>query len=220
MEDHPGLSPGRYVCLSVEDHGRGMDEETRRRVFEPFFTTKFQGRGLGMPAVYGIVRNHQGCVSVESALGKGTIVRIYLPAGEAAQFREEVVQDAAVPPSGTILIVEDEEMIMEVSRALLKRMGYHVLTANTGTEAVRIAATFKGDIDLVILDVILPDMGGKETYQALIQDRPSLRVLVCSGYSIEGPAQEIMDAGADGFLQKPFSLDVLTETLKALLQKT
>ncbi|MBN1101870.1 MAG: response regulator, partial [Deltaproteobacteria bacterium] len=215
----PDIGPGRYVSLTIEDNGKGMDEETRGRVFEPFFTTKFQGRGLGMPAVYGIVRNHGGCVLVESMIGKGTTVRVYLPAVEPAKVKPGIRRAEPSRGAGTILLVEDEEMIMEVSRALLEKLGYRVLAAENGKEAVRIATSLEESIDLAVLDVILPDMAGKEVYRCLLEARPGLKVIVCSGYSQEGPAQEILDAGAQGFLQKPFSLDVLMEKLREVMKE-
>jgi two-component system, cell cycle sensor histidine kinase and response regulator CckA len=213
------LAPGVYVCLSVEDNGKGMDEETRKRIFEPFFTTKFHGRGLGMPAVYGIVKGHKGCVLVDSAPGKGTCVRIYLPAVELGERPLEVREAAPMKGAGTVLLVEDEELIVEVGKELLERIGYRVLTAETGKEALETASAFQGKIDLVILDVILPDMGGRDIYENLVKVRPGLKVLVCSGFSLEGPAQEILDSGAEGFIQKPFSLSDLNRHLNEILKK-
>jgi PAS domain S-box-containing protein len=212
------LKPGHYVSLTIEDNGEGMDEETRNRIFDPFFTTKFQGRGLGMAAVYGIVKNHDGFVFVESELGKGTVVGILLPALEVKEKDIEKPTIGIVKGTGTILIIEDEEVVMDVNRAMLERLGYLVLGAKTGKEAIDIAKAFDGDIDLVMLDIVLPDMRGKRIYQLLMEARPNLKVLVCSGYSIDGPAQEIVDAGAEGFIQKPFSLEILSEKLKGLLE--
>lgn len=216
-KDLLGLKPGSYVGLTIEDNGKGMDEATRSRVFEPFFTTKFQGRGLGMAAVYGIVKNHEGYIHVESELGRGTIVSIYLPA--FAQAEEKLIkrQRKRIEPSkrtGTILLIEDEERLMDVSRKFLEWLGYRVLGAMTGKEAIHIAKTFDGDIDLAILGIVLPDMNGKVLYPLLKKARPNLIVIVCSGYSLDGPAQEILDAGAQGFVQKPFSLAALSDKLK------
>jgi two-component system, cell cycle sensor histidine kinase and response regulator CckA len=215
----PGLKPGAYVDLKMEDNGKGMDEETRSRVFEPFFTTKFQGRGLGMAAAYGIVKNHNGWISIESQLDRGTIVHIYLPAILDADARR--AKTPKIEPhkaTGTILLIEDEEMVMDVSRALLAHLGYLVLEAKTGEEAIRISRTFEGNIDLAILDILLPDMNGKAVYPFLMETRPNLKVIVCSGYSLEGPAQEILDAGAQGFVQKPFSLATLSVKMQEVMQ--
>jgi two-component system cell cycle sensor histidine kinase/response regulator CckA len=215
----PGLKPSAYVDLKIEDNGKGMDEETRSRVFEPFFTTKFQGRGLGMAAAYGIVKNHNGWISIESQLDRGTIVHIYLPAILDADTRR--VKTPKIEPhkaTGTILLIEDEEMVMDVSRALLVHLGYFVLEAKTGEEAIRISRSFEGNIDLAILDILLPDMNGKAVYPFLMETRPNLKVIVCSGYSLEGPAQEILDAGAQGFVQKPFSLATLSVKMHEVMQ--
>jgi len=217
-KDFPGLKPGPYVSLTIADDGKGMDEETRSRIFEPFFTTKFQGRGLGMAASYGIVRHHDGWISIDSELDKGTTVRIYLPAFEA-QVKEAVKPKTDLPKGArTVLIIEDEEMIMRVNRALLERLGYHVLGAKTGREAINIAKTFDGDIDLAILDIVLPDMGGKAIYPHIMEARPNLKVIACSGYPFDGPAREILNAGAQGFIEKPFLLTTLSEKLKKVLE--
>jgi CheY-like chemotaxis protein len=213
------LAPGPYVCLSIEDNGKGMDEEIRKRVFEPFFTTKFHGRGLGMPAVYGIIKGHDGYVAVDSEPGKGTHVRIYLPAVETKEKKPEVREREPLKGAGTVLLIEDEALIMDVSRKVLERIGYRVLQARTGKEALRVCGSFQGKIDLAILDVVLPDMGGKEIYQNLLKERPALKVLVCSGYSVDGPAQDILQAGAQGFIQKPFSLLELNRMLQDILRK-
>ena len=123
-----------------------------------------------------------------------------------------------VKGTGTILVIEDEEMLMDVSRAILERLGYRVLAAQNGKEAIDIAKTFDGDIDLAILDILLPDMGGKAIYPLLMEARPKLKVIICSGYSIDGPAKEILDAGAQDFIQKPFTIADLSEKLKKVLE--
>lgn len=138
---HSDLKPGRYVCIKVEDNGKGMDKGTRDRIFEPFFTTKFEGRGLGMAAVFGIVRNHDGLISVYSEIGRGTVIRIYLPAIEVSDKESKKPKIETIKGSGTVLLVEDEQAVMDVSRALLERLGYNVLGAMTGKEAINIAKT-------------------------------------------------------------------------------
>jgi two-component system cell cycle sensor histidine kinase/response regulator CckA len=218
-KDSPGLKPGPCVSLTIEDNGKGMDEATRSRVFEPFFTTKFQGRGLGMAAAYGIIKNHDGWISVESELGKGTTVRIYLPAIlDAEEKGPKIPRIELIKGTGTILVIEDEEMVTDVSRASLERLGYRVLRAKTGKEAISIAGTFDGNIDLAILDVVLPDINGRALYPLLKKTLPNLKVIVCSGYSLDGPAQEILDMGAQGFVQKPFSMATLSEKVKDVLE--
>ncbi|MBI4773795.1 MAG: response regulator [Deltaproteobacteria bacterium] len=209
--------PGRYVCVSIEDNGKGMDEVTKQRIFEPFFTTKSTGRGLGMAAVYGIVKNHGGWITVASEMGKGTIVRLYFPALEPHAVEEENEKPDTPELGGTILVIEDEEMVMNVTSEMLEAMGYRVLRAKTGKEALEIAKTFDREIDLAILDVVLPDMGGKALYLLLVEARPNLKVIVCSGYSVDGPAREILNAGAEGFLQKPLTISQLSRKLKEIL---
>ena len=220
----PGLTPGRYVCLSIEDDGKGMDEETRSRIFEPFFTTHFMGRGLGMASVYGIVTNHGGAITVDSELGKGTVVRIYLPAISAGRKEHgaKVVKTPEVElptGEGTVLVIEDEEPLVKLFRLILERLGYRVVQARTGKEGVEIAKTFDGDIDLALLDIKLPDMEGGRVYPLIMEARPNLKVLVCSGYALDGPAQGILDAGAEGVIQKPFSIAELAEKLKEVLER-
>ena len=138
---HSNLKPGPYVCIKVEDNGKGMNKETRDRVFEPFFTTKFEGRGLGMAAAFGIVRNHDGWISVYSEIGRGTVIRIYLPTIEAQEKEPKKPTVEPIKGAGTILLIEDEESVMDVNRALLEKLGYHVMGAITGEEAVNIAKT-------------------------------------------------------------------------------
>ncbi len=215
---HPGLNPGSYVCLTIEDDGKGMDEDTRTRVFEPFFSTRFQGRGLGMAAAYGIVKNHDGWIGVDSELGKGTVVRIYLPAIEVEVEEKKEPRVELVEGEGTILVIEDEESLMNLNRAILERLGYLVLEARSGTEAVEFARTFDGDIELAILDIGLPDMPGNIVYQDIMEARPDLKVIVCSGYAVDGPAQEVLSEGAQGFIQKPYSLGALSAKLKEVLE--
>ena len=220
LVDYPGLTPGSYVILTIQDNGKGMDEETRQRIFEPFFTTKFQGRGLGMAAVYGIVKNHDGWTQVDSQPEKGTSVHLLLPAVSEWPERRKGQETAFAAGTGTILIVEDEKLVLDATRRMLERLGYRVLEAKSGTDALDVAGRHEGEIDLVILDIQLPDMHGKEIYPRLSQLRPGIKVIVCSGYSIDGPAQEILDAGADAFLQKPFSLSALSKMMREILGRS
>jgi len=217
LKQHPGLKPGPYVCLTIKDDGKGMDEETRNGIFEPFFTTKFQGRGMAMAAVYGIVKNHNGRISVDSELGKGTTVHIYLPAVEIEVEKLKKAKVEVATGNGTILMIEDEEVVIEVTQAMLETLGYRVMVAETGKDAIHITETFDGQIDLALLDIKLPDMEGGKVYPLIMQARPNLKVIVFSGFAIEGPARKILDAGAEDFIQKPFSLAILSEKLKKVL---
>jgi len=200
LKQHPGLKPGPYVCLTIEDDGKGMDEETKDGIFEPFFTTKFQGRGMGMAAVYGIIKNHDGAIIVDSEPGKGTVVRIYLPAisVESKQEAKAVKQPETeiAMGEGTILIIEDEETLVDLFREILERLGYRVLLARTGKEAVELAKTFDGQIDLALLDIKLPDMDGGRVYPLIMEARPDLKVIVCSGIRpFAEKLKEVLDAG-------------------------
>lgn len=213
----PGLVPGDYVVLSVTDDGKGMDDNTRQRIFEPFFSTKFQGRGLGMASVYGIIKNHDGWISVDSKPLRGTTVKIFLPAIKGKVPAAKQVRVLNMENSGTILVIEDEEMVMDVTCSMLQNLGYRVLAARSGEEALRIADSHDGQIDLALLDIMLPDMGGKDIYPRLLASRPKLRVIVCSGYAFNGPAQEILKQGAQGFIQKPYTMAALSEKLSATI---
>ncbi|MFO7984326.1 MAG: response regulator [Desulfatiglandaceae bacterium] len=221
VKQKPRLTPGPYVCLRIQDDGKGMSEEERSRILEPFFTTKFQGRGMGMAAAYGIVRNHEGWISVDSELGKGTEVRIYLPAAEAAAENGKMLQEEpakVMKDMGTILVIEDEDMVTEVTRVMLKRLGYRVIAAKNGKSAVHMAETFDGDIDLALLDIEMPDMKGAEVYPLIMKARPKLKVIVFTGYTLEGPAQAILDAGAQDFIQKPFSFSALSKKVTHVMK--
>lgn len=217
ISHHPELETGPYVLLRVEDNGKGMDEETGSRIFEPFFTTKFQGRGLGMAAAYGVIRNHDGWITVDSEPERGTTVRIHLPASEEAAEIAPKERSSPKQRFGTALVVEDEDMVMDVSRAMLEELGYRVLPAQTGEEALRLGSGHEGTIDLALLDLKLPDMDAKQVYHKLVELRPGLKVIVYSGFSLKGPAQEILNAGADAFLQKPFSLEALSGKIDKIL---
>jgi PAS domain S-box-containing protein len=218
-KDEPGLVPGRYVSLTIRDDGKGMDEETKNRVFEPFFTTKFQGRGLGMAAVYGIIGNHRGWISVDSELGRGTSVRILLPVTGVRSGAEVKSSGEPARGSGTVLLIEDEEAVIDVSRAMLEHLGYRTVEAKTGMDGISLARTYEGVIDLALLDIGLPDMDGSRVFGPLTEACPDLKVIICSGYGIDGAAGDILNAGAHGFIQKPFTINALSAKLDEVLKE-
>ncbi|HED00608.1 MAG TPA: response regulator [Proteobacteria bacterium] len=216
------VQPGRYAKISITDTGVGMDETIRRRVFEPFFTTKEMGRGsgLGLASAYGIIKNHGGIINVYSEKGHGTTFTIYLPASEKKIVREKGMSVMMVKGTETILFVDDEEMIRNVGQELLEELGYKVLIARDGEEAVNIYKANKDGIDLVILDMIMPGTGGGEAYDRLKGIDPGIRVLLSSGYSINGEAAKILERGCSGFIQKPFDMQGLSTKIREILDKT
>lgn len=215
---NPDIKPGRYACLTIEDKGVGMDEETKSKIFDPFFTTKFQGRGLGMAAAYGIVKNHDGWIYVDSKPARGTKVSILLPT-----IKEELITEKPTiemgSESGTVLVIEDERIILRTSRTMLERLGFHVLEAWTGKMAIEIVENYNGIIDLALLDVNLPDIQGGKIYAEIKNARPNMKVLICSGYEIDGPVQDILDAGAEEFIQKPFTFAALSVAVMDLIER-
>ncbi len=214
------VRPGRYVKLSMTDAGVGMDEKTRQRVFEPFFTTREMGRGtgLGLATVYGIVKGHNGAITVYSEKGRGTTFNIYLPASEKPS-EEEVKPPADVDGEGeTILVVDDEPAVLHVTETILERLGYRVRSAQSGPEALKIYQASENGIDLVVLDMIMPGMGGGETFERLKEMNPKVKVLLASGYSLNGEAEQIFKKGCRGFLQKPFTKGELSRKIRQILE--
>jgi len=222
---HVGTRPGEYVLLTVADTGHGMDETTSHRIFEPFFTTRglAQRSGLGLAVVHGIVEKHGGHIDCESKPGIGTTFKIYLPV-----LHIEVEQRDAVPETiirvgaETILLVDDEELITDLGKRILARAGYTVLVASNGKDAEDLYKVNKGRISLVILDLVMPGMGGKQCLQELLRIDPLVKVLIASGYTEKARKDELMAAGARGFVTKPFTMtqllgdvrDILDEDLK------
>lgn len=216
------VRPGRYVEITVRDSGHGMDPKVRSRVFEPFFTTKEMGKGtgLGLASAYGIIKNHGGYIDVSSTVGQGTCFRIYLPAKDSRDVFEPTDEDGVTQGSGTILLVDDEPEIREVARDMLLAMGYDVATAAGGDEALEMFCAQQKRIDLVILDLIMPGMGGGEVFDRLRVLDPDVTVLLSSGYSQDGEAAELLDRGGKGFIQKPFRMNTLSKKVGELMARS
>jgi CheY-like chemotaxis protein len=213
------LKAGKYTKVSVRDTGVGMDEATQRRIFEPFFTTKEMGRGtgLGLASAYGIIKNHSGFISVSSKKGQGSTFYIYLPASDRKVQEGKTLSNTIFRGLGTFLLVDDEEMILDVGKEMLTTIGYEVLMARSGKEAIALYKENHAKIDMVILDMIMPDMGGGEVFDRLKRINPGIKVLLSSGYSIDGQATEIIERGCSGFIQKPFNIKQLSEKAKEIL---
>ena len=214
-----GLKAGKYVEITVADNGRGMDDETKQRIFEPFFTTQPPGRGtgLGLASVFGIVKNHRGLIEVESELGNGSTFRIYLPA--CAEKPRETHPEPLTVKSGkeTILLVDDEDYVLEVGRLMLKGLGYRIYTANCGQAALDVYEKHQVEIDLIILDLIMPDSDGATIFKRLRRMNQRVKVLLASGYDAAGKVELLMESGCLGFIQKPFNLKRLADIVREAL---
>jgi CheY-like chemotaxis protein len=209
MEGHVhDPKPGSYVLLTVTDTGHGMEKETRERIFEPFFTTKeeIKASGLGLASAYGIIEGHGGYIDVDSRAGEGTTFSIYLQASGKKVEQPVTPGDQIIKGSGTVLFVDDEPMVLEVGTKLLEKLGFGVIQARGGREAVEIYEERQASIDLIILDMIMPDMGGGEVFDRMREINPSVKVILSTGYTKDGRAAEIMERGCDAFLQKPFTI--------------
>ena len=215
-----GIDPGDYVKITVTDSGEGMDRETVERIFEPFFTTKGVGKGtgLGLASAYGIIKNHRGAIQVDSRKGRGTSFSIYLPAADSDTVDEPVgFQKEISRGKGKILVVDDEKESIEATQMMMKELGYDVIAARSGEEALRLFAENRQDLELITLDMIMPGMNGKETFDRLKRLDPDIRVLLISGYSQTWQADEIIRQGGIGLLQKPFDIFSLSSKLKDVM---
>jgi two-component system cell cycle sensor histidine kinase/response regulator CckA len=215
------VKPGTFVLITVRDTGSGMDKKTMERIFEPFFTTKglARGTGLGLASVYGMVKAHGGYIDVDSRKGKGTTFSIYLPATQQEVSERPTTSGRLERGQEILLLVDDEAMVLEVSQELLEMLGYTVIPARGGQEAIELYRAHRDEIDMVIIDLIMPDMGGGETYDQLREINPRVKVLLSSGYSIDGQASEILKRGCDGFIQKPFKARELSQMIRDILNK-
>jgi len=220
---HVGVVPGRYVMLAVSDTGEGMTPEVRARVFEPFFTTKKEGKGtgLGLSSVYGIVKQSKGCIWVYSEPGIGSIFKVYLPlSDESSEGEEKEELNGKLPRGGeTILVVEDDREILTVVVHILKRQGYKVLEAVNGGEALLRCGKYEGSIQLMVTDVVMPGMSGRELAERLLLWHPEMNVLYMSGYTDNSIVHHgVLDEGVN-FIQKPFSLESLAKKIREILDK-
>jgi PAS domain S-box-containing protein len=215
------IDPGCFCKISVADTGIGMDEKTRQRVFDPFFSTKETelGTGLGLACVYGIVKNHGGMVNVYSEINCGTTFNIYLPSTSVEVIKEIELKEKPIKGSGTILLVDDETMVVDVGKPMLEALGYQVLVSINGQEALDMVARNGAAIDLVILDLIMPGMDGGQVFDHIRNLQPDMPVMLSSGYSLKGQASDIINRGCDGFIQKPFSLSKLSQKVRQILDK-
>lgn len=216
------IAPGDYVCFSISDSGIGIDPEHRESIFEPFSTTENgKGTGLRLASVYGIVKSHGGYVDVKSSKGRGSTFSIFLPVAEEAYIATQQ-SNASATSAGRekILLVDDEDMILDTCSRLLAKHGYATLTALTGKEALEIYARHANSIDLVIIDMIMPDMNGRELFDRFKKINPSVKTVLSSGYSLNEQAQNILDRGCDGFIQKPYNIIQLSELIRKIMKPT
>ena len=214
-----GLAPGKYSKVSVTDTGVGMDKEIQQKIFDPFFTTKEKGvgTGLGLASVYGIILNHGGTITVHSQKGQGTTFNIYLPASDKVVVDAQKPRDQVLTGTETILLVDDEAMILEVAMDMLDTLGYTVYPAESGQSALDLYARHRDEIQLVILDMIMPGLSGQETFTRLKSIDPALKILLSSGYTLNGDAQKLLEGGCSGFIQKPFNLMQLSIKVRKIL---
>jgi CheY-like chemotaxis protein len=212
---------GNYVKVSVTDTGMGIDQDIIERIFEPFFTTKDVGKGtgLGLASAYGIIKNHNGIIRVYSEKNHGTTFNIYLPASDLEEVKTVEVSTEMVKGTEAILLVDDEEGTIRVEKLMLRELGYRVVPALSGKEALTLYKEKMIDLDLVALDMIMPEMNGKDTYDALKRINPNVKVLLVSGYSLNKQIEELMDQGCNGFIQKPFDIVQLSQKLREVLEE-
>jgi len=217
-----GAAPGRYARIDIADSGVGIPGTHLGKIFDPFFTTKEQGKGtgLGLSMVFGIVKNHGGHIEVESGVGVGTLFKVYLPLAVGGAERAEANSPClAVPVAGRgrILLIDDQETVRDVCSAMLETLGYKVSTAADGREGVECYRRFGEDIDLVIIDMIMPNLGGRDCFREIKAMNPGVRAILSTGFGMDGAVQEIMDDGIAGFIQKPYRLEDLSHAVSKVI---
>ena len=227
--DYPfEVNPGRYIKLTIKDTGIGMDLETQNKIFDPFFSTKEiddkKGRGLGLSTVYGIVKNHGGFILVESEKEKGASFHVWLPASDNIQV-EEIKEESQTfeqmeKGSETVLLVDDEEEIINVGKNFLEKLGYKPIIARNGLEAVEIFRIYQDEISLVVLDLIMPKMNGKQAFAQIKNIREDAKILISTGYAVDDKIEGFLNRGCHGFIQKPFSLNQFSRALRKILDNT
>jgi two-component system, cell cycle sensor histidine kinase and response regulator CckA len=213
------VKPGKYAKISITDTGMGMDEKTQKRIFEPFFTTKEMGRGtgLGLATTYGIIKGHGGIINVYSEKGHGATFTIYLPASGKEIEKEKKSPVEPIKGKETILLVDDEEVVLNVNRMVLEKLGYKVLLARNGQEAIEVFRARKDGIDLVILDMIMPGMDGAKAFDLLKGIQADVKIILSSGYGINDEINTMMERGCKGFLQKPFDIGEFSRKIRDVL---
>jgi CheY-like chemotaxis protein len=214
-----GMNGRSFVKVSVRDTGIGMDKETQERVFDPFFTTRKanMGTGLGLSTAYSTIKEHNGMIAVESGVGNGTVFNIFFPASAGRIPMEARPSKTMATGKGAILFVEDEKLICDIGKQMLEEMGYFCLTALDGRSALEIYEEKRHQIDMVILDMAMPDMGGRETFDRLIEVNPEIKVLLSSGRGLDGEVSEILKRGCSAFIQKPFNINELSQKIRDVM---
>lgn len=215
-------TPGKYVVMTVTDTGIGMDEKTREHIFEPFFTTKEEGKGtgLGLSSVYRIVKGHSGFINVHSKKGQGATFNIYLPVSEKKLGQVKLTSEKLCRGSETILLVDDEETVTSVCRSMLEMLGYRVLVARSGEEAVALYKANPQEIDIVIMDMIMPGLGGEQAFDRLKAINPDIRIIMATGYTTDGKESQLAARGCKGFLNKPYRLQALSQKIREVIDES
>jgi CheY-like chemotaxis protein len=214
------INTGNYVEMSVTDSGKGMDASIRNRVFEPFFTTREigGGTGMGLASAFGIIKNHGGYIECDSAPGQGSTFRIYLPVSTHSNNHSTSLVEELERGTETILLVDDEEFILKICTKLLNQLGYHVITAESGPKAIEIFISKKDQIDLVILDMLMPLMNGAEVARNIRSVAPDIGILISSGYNLE-EERDKQNSDFNGYIQKPFKLQELSTAIRNIIPK-